>query len=39
MLTNNVKDNEEEEPRFSTCLKERMTKTNDEEETMPSNRK
>jgi hypothetical protein len=39
MLVNNVEDSEEEEPRFSTYLEEGMTKTNDEEETMPTNKK
>lgn len=39
MLVNNVEDSEEEEPRFSTYSEEGMTKTNDEEETMPTSRK
>ncbi len=39
MQANNVKDSEEEEPRFSTYPKEGMTKKKDEEETMPTSRK
>jgi hypothetical protein len=39
MQANNVKDNEEEEPRFSTYPKEGMIKKNDGEETMPTSRK
>jgi hypothetical protein len=39
MEANNVKDSEEEEPRFSTYPKEGMTKKNHEEETTPTSRK